>query len=402
MATSDSTDARKIKRGEPGNHCPVSRGADGVWQVRGHAAARALLRNTDTVQAGLGVETVEKMPAKIRRPVLYRDGPEHREHRRQTAKFFTPRKVDESYRELMHSATEKQLAKITPAGADLSELSFGLAIDVASAVIGLKSTPGLAHRLERFFPEEFGEPGFTSLHGLYWVWRQAVNYGGIFLMDVLPAVRARRKQRQDDVVSHLLDEGCSSAEILGECITFAAAGMVTTREFINLAAWHLFTDDALRENYRNADEDDRIAILHELLRLEPVVSNLKRRATAAIELPGEDGEQVTVQPGEIVDVEVTTANLDPAAMGEAPAAICPGREVTDATPPGLSFGDGAHRCPGNNIAMKESDVFLTRLLSLPGVRMVSEPSVSFNDAIGGYVLRGLVVAADKAPTPADN
>lgn len=395
MPTSDGTDARKIKRGaDTGDGCPVSRGEDGVWRVRGHAAARALLRDTETVQAGLGVETIEKMPAKIRRPVLYRDGPEHREHRRQTAKYFTPRKVDESYRELMHRASQTQLAKITEPGTDLSDLSFGLAVDVASAVIGLKSTPGLAHRLERFFPEEFGEPGFTSLRGLYWVWRQAVNYGGIYFMDVLPAVRARRKQREDDVVSHLLDEGCSSAEILGECITFAAAGMVTTREFINLAAWHLFTDDALRAEYLIAAEADRIAILHELLRLEPVVSNLKRRATAEIELPGSDGESIAVAAGETVDVEVTSTNLDPAAMGEQPRSICPGREINEGAAPGLSFGDGAHRCPGNNIAMLETDVFLTRLFALPGLRMVSEPRVSFNDAIGGYVLRGLVVTTD--------
>jgi cytochrome P450 len=392
MSTGDDTDARKIKRGARPEGCPVSRGDDGVWRVRGHAAARALLRSTDTVQAGLGVETVEKMPAKIRRPVLYRDGPEHREHRKQTAKYFTPRKVDESYRELMRSASDAQLARISAAGTDLSELSFGLAIDVAAAVIGLKSTPGLARRLERFFPEEFGEPGLTSLHGLYWAWRQAVNYGGIYFMDVLPSVRERRRQRRDDVVSHLLDEGCSSAEILGECITFAAAGMVTTREFISLAAWHLFTDDALRESYLAAAEPDRISVLHELLRLEPVVSNLKRRTTAEVRLPGADGQQVTLAAGEAVDVEVTTTNLDPDAMGAQTTSICPGRELNDATAAGMSFGDGAHRCPGNNIAMLEADVFLTRLFGLPNVRMVSEPRVSFNDAIGGYVLRGLVVA----------
>ncbi|MFC7340531.1 cytochrome P450 [Saccharopolyspora griseoalba] len=168
--------------------------------------------------------------------------------------------------------------------------------------------------------------------------------------------------------------------------------MVTTREFINLAAWHLFTDDALRERYLAAEEADRIAVLHELLRLEPVVSNLKRRTTAEVVLPGADGQQITLPAGETVDVEVTATNLDVEAMGELPLSICPGRELNEATAPGMSFGDGAHRCPGNNIAMLETDVFLTRLFALPGVRMVSEPRVSFNDAIGGYVLRGLVVA----------
>lgn len=54
---------RKVERehepGRPG--CPVRRGADGTWEVRGYAAAREVLRATDTVQAGLGIETVEKL-----------------------------------------------------------------------------------------------------------------------------------------------------------------------------------------------------------------------------------------------------------------------------------------------------------------------------------------------------
>ncbi|MBB5158063.1 cytochrome P450 [Saccharopolyspora phatthalungensis] len=393
----DGTNARKIDRGEAEGGCPVSRGSDGVWTVRGYAAARTALRSTDTVQAGLGVETFEKMPAKFRRPVLYRDGPEHREHRRQTAKYFTPRRVDESYRGLMERVADAQLDKLRGAGqAELSELSFTLAVEVARAVIGLtESRPGLARRLERFFPEEFGEPGFTSLNGLYWVWRQATNFSGIYFADVRPAVRARRAQRRDDLISHLLDEGCSSAEILGECVTFAAAGMVTTREFVNLAAWHLFTDGQLLTRYRAAEERDRLAILHELLRLEPVVGHLKRRTTAPVELPNGGNDTVTVPPGELIDIQVSATNTDPQAMGEKPLSICPGRPLNDAFGPGLSFGDGAHKCPGANVAILETDVFLRKLFAMPYIRLVKPPKVSFNDAIGGYELRGMVVSVPK-------
>ncbi|MGI8305472.1 cytochrome P450 [Saccharopolyspora hattusasensis] len=395
--STDGTNARKIDRGEPETGCPVSRGSDGVWTIRSYAAARTALRSTDTVQAGLGVESLEKMPGKIRRPVLYRDGPEHREHRRQTAKYFTPRRVDESYRALMERISDAQLEKLRGAGqAQLSELSFNLAIDVACAVIGLtESRPGLKQRLERFFPEEFGKPGFTSLHGLYWVWRQATNWSGIYFGDVRPAVRARRKQRRDDLISHLLDEGCSSAEILGECITFAAAGMVTTREFVSVAAWHLFTDEALLDRYRAAEEPERLAILHELLRLEPVVGHLKRRTTAPVELPTDDEETVTVPAGEVIDIQVSATNTDPQAVGDQPLAVCPARSLNDASAPGLSFGDGAHKCPGANIAILETDVFLKKLLALPGVEMSKPPRVSFNDAIGGYELRGMVVSVPK-------
>ncbi|NJP87980.1 cytochrome P450 [Nonomuraea sp. FMUSA5-5] len=372
----------------------MHRAGDGTWQVSGHAAARAVLRSEATVQAGLGIETVEKLPARLRRPVLYRDGPEHREDRRQTARFFTPRRVDERYRGLMADVAGRQLGKLRAAGrAPLSELSFGMAIEVASAIIGLTSSrPGIRERLERFFPEKYGRPGLTSLHGLYWLFRQNANWLRFYLADVRPAIRDHRREPRDDLITHLLDDGCSAAEILGECLTFAAAGMVTTREFICVAAWHLFTDDALMARYRAADEPERLAVLHEIVRLEPVVARLRRRTTAAIELPG-DGGPVTVPAGAVVEVLVDAANTDPAAVGDEPLAVRPGRAVGDGTgAAALAFGDGPHKCPGSAIAILETDVFLTRLLAMEGVRMAAAPRVTFNNDIGGYEIRGLVVS----------
>ncbi|MEU3269679.1 cytochrome P450 [Saccharomonospora sp. NPDC006951] len=392
------TSARKIHRGDPGRAgCPVGKGEDGVWRVSGYAAGRAVLRSTDTVQAGLGIESVEKLPSRIRRPVLYRDGKEHREHRRQTARYFTPRRVDEHYRSVMIDVAERQLATLRARGrAELAELSFHLAIEVACAVIGLTdSKPGIKDRLESFFPEKIGKPGLTSFHGLYWLVRHNANWLRFYVRDVRPAVRQRRKRRRDDLLSHLIDEGCNAGELLGECLTFAAAGMITTREFVNVAAWHLFTDDALAARYREAEEARRIEILHEILRLEPVVASLRRRTTAPLPVPvGADGDVVTVPEGELIDVEVSLANLDETAVGADPLAICPGRPLASGAPSmGLSFGDGAHKCPGSSIAILETDVFLSRLLAIPGVRMVAPPRVSIAEAIGGYELRGLIVEA---------
>ncbi|MGW7267760.1 cytochrome P450 [Streptomyces sp. NPDC054842] len=389
-------DARKIDRGHPRQSCPVRRADDGTWQVRGYAAARAVLRSPDTVQAGLGVETVEKLPARIRRPVLYRDGPEHREHRRQTARYFTPRRVGEHYRELAERVTDRHLTPLRTTGtARLEDLSFGVAIDVACGVIGLtRSRPGIQRRLERFFPEKFGKPGLTSPHGIYWLFRQNTNWLRIYLADVRPAIRAHRAQPADDLISHLIAEGCKDAEILGECLTYAAAGMVTTREFICVAAWHLFTDDGLRDRFRTGDPQERLAVLHEILRLEPVVARLGRRATADLEVPGGTGP-FTVPAGARVDIFVDDANTDPEAVGADPLLVCPARPTTSGKAMGLSFGDGPHRCPGADLAMTETDVFLSRLFALPGVRMVTPPGVSFQDEIGGYVIRGLEVAVDR-------
>ncbi|MEV6886824.1 cytochrome P450 [Streptomyces sp. NPDC051135] len=395
MGQDGQVSARKADRGRGRPACPVDRAADGTWQVRDFAVARALLRGPGTVQAGLGIETVEKLPARVRRPVLYRDGPEHREHRRQTARFFTPRRVDEHYREPMVRIAEEQLGVLRAAGgAALSDLAFGLAIGVVSEVVGLRyGRPGIRRRLERFFPEEFGEPGLTSVRGLYWLVRQNTNWLRIHLADVRPAIRAHRRREHDDLISHLLAEGCSDVEILGECLTFAAAGMVTTREFVCLAAWHLFTDAGLLARYRSADETGRLAVLQELLRLEPVIGRLRRRTTESVQLLCPEGP-LTVRPGEYVEILLDDANTDPRAVGDDPLLVRPERAV--AVGAGLSFGDGPHRCPGAHIALLETDVFLSRLFALDGIRMSGEPRVAFQEAIDGYEIRDLTVSLPRA------
>jgi cytochrome P450 len=178
-------------------------------------------------------------------------------------------------------------------------------------------------------------------------------------------------------------------------ITFAAAGMVTTREFVNLAAWHMFEDQKLRLVYCESPEPHRHAILHDLLRLESVVGNLRRRTTAEVTVPLGDG-LVTIPAGALVDVAVSTANTDPAAVGADPLAVCPARPLAaNVAPMALSFGDGPHRCPGAHVAIQEADTFLTRLFALPGLRMTRPPRIAMKPDISSYELRDLRVAIDR-------
>jgi cytochrome P450 len=167
--------------------------------------------------------------------------------------------------------------------------------------------------------------------------------------------------------------------------------MVTTREFICVAAWHLFRDPELLDRYRSADEPQRLAVLQEILRLEPVVGRLSRRATAPLRLPTADGE-ASVRPGEPITVFVDEANADPEVVGPDPHLLRPGR-VLELGPgaAGLAFGDGPHRCPGAAVALLEADVLLSRLFALDGLRMTGEPRVSFKDDVGGYEIRNLTV-----------
>ena len=166
--------------------------------------------------------------------------------------------------------------------------------------------------------------------------------------------------------------------------------MVTTREFIAVAVWHLLDDDALRQQYLDADEPARHAILHEILRLEPVVGHLYRRTTQELVL--EDGSECHEVPaGALLDLYVRQANADERSLGEDARQLCPERSRPKGVRPEvMSFGDGAHRCPGGFLAVQETDVFLQRLLRLP-LELAHPPRVRWVDLIAAYEVRDVVL-----------
>ena len=77
-------------------------------------------------------------------------------------------------------------------------------------------------------------------------------------------------------------------------------------------------------------------------------------------------------------------------VGECPFALNPDRAFASGKAGGeaLSFGDGAHRCPGAPLAMLESAIFLDRLLRVPGLRLERPPTIGWGPTVAGYELRG--------------
>jgi cytochrome P450 len=116
---------------------------------------------------------------------------------------------------------------------------------------------------------------------------------------------------------------------------------------------------------------------------------LHRRAAEPVEGVLADGETACIS--------IREANVDEAITGPCPFQLDPDRaKRMKVAGPYMSFGDGPHRCPGAQVALHETRIFLDRLLRLPGVRLVSEPEVLWNPQIQGYELRGAVVACDRA------
>jgi cytochrome P450 len=375
---------------------PVERDETGVWHIRNFDTVRDVLRSANTIQAGFGAEMIARVPHVTNRPILYQDGKEHQQQRKQTARYFTPRAVSDNYRNLMEKFSDKLIQRLKrQKQADLTQLSMALSVSVAGQVVGLtNSYPGLTHRLEAFF-----ENTTMDQVGLFGKWKHFLHVRtrilAFFYLDVLPAIHARKRRSKDDVISHLLAKNYSNTEILTECVTYGAAGMVTTREFISVAALHLLERTELRKRYLGAPEEERLAILHEILRLEPVVTHLVRRTTADIELES-NGSRVVIPAGEKIDLHIYGANMDEDVVGELPLALCPGRELKGDHVPEMvmSFGDGTHRCPGAYIAIQETDIFLQRLLAVDSLRLVSKPSMSWDKLTTGYMLRHFNIAVD--------
>ena len=374
----------------------IERDADGTWHIRSHALVRQILREVETTQAGFGAEMIARVPGTINQPILYQEGKVHQEQRKQTARFFTPKVVSGRYRDLMIRLVDDLIARFRRAGrGDLTAISMQLAVAVAAEVVGLtdSSIPGLDRRLDAFFDQR--DNAKTGPLARLARLRNRGKMLAFFFLDVKPAIRARRRTPQEDVISHLIARDYNDAEILTECVTYGAAGMVTTREFITVAAWHFLSDPALREHYLSAPEHERHALLEEVLRLEPVVGHLYRHTTEAVSLT-HDGGTTTIPAGARLDLHIGGANRDETVTGPQPEALCPGRPLLDKQtgPAVLSFGDGHHRCPGQFIAIQETDIFLRHLLALPGLRLEQAPTVTWDELTAGYALRDCIISDD--------
>jgi cytochrome P450 len=392
----DSRDDRKTARLAGWVPQPrMVRDDKGVIHVHEHALARAVLRAPEVEQNGFGADLMRRAKASLMRlPVLFLEGHQHQELRRATARFFAPRTVEDGYLTLMQRETDRLVDRLQrDKRGRLDVMAMDMSVTVAAEIAGLTEhvVPGMADRIARFL----NNPPVAEKWSPALIPRIVLSQFKLllfYLFDVRPNIRLRRKAPQADVISHLISLGYRDREILTECVLFGAAGMVTTREFITIAAMHLIDRPELTQRFLAAPDEERRGILEEILRLEPVIGKLYRRATAPMDLPG--GEHV--EAGQSFVIDIRSANGDEAAVGACPFHLDPDRRIPDMRTgaPVMGFGDGRHRCPGAFIAMEESAIFLARLLSLPGLRIVGTPDFTWNNLVGGYEFHECIVAVD--------
>jgi cytochrome P450 len=355
---------------------------------------RSVLRNDAMRQNGASQSPTEKQDPTFA-SIFFLHGEEHKRRRGAIIGFFTPKAIATRHMPVIEEAAERLIGEFRRKGrARLDDMSFMLTSQVVAEIVGLTETPlrPMMRRIER-------------ANGTPDVWRggwrkllaplKSRLFAMAFLFrDVKPAIAARRKERREDVISKLLDEGRSDIEILVECTTFGLAGMGTTREFVVVAALHLFGNQGLRDKFLAGGDADQTEILKEILRLEPQASMIYRTASAPVEGVLAD----PIAAGERLTLDIRAANLDEAVVGPDPAKIDPdraGRMKNNGA--WMSFGDGAHFCPGWQVALTETRVLLDKLFRVPGLRLTRYPDMHWTPPmLQSYQFTNAVIECDRS------
>ena len=166
----------------------------------------------------------------------------------------------------------------------------------------------------------------------------------------------------------------SREEVLDICFLFLIAGLDTVTD--SLTCFFAFL--AQNAGHRRQIAQDPSVInraVEELLRWETPVPGVPRQAVADTELDG-----CPVKAGDIVNVSLGTANLDPGELAD-PFLVDLRRDPN----PHIAFGGGVHRCLGSHLARRELRIALrewhrripdyelaegAELTYLPGLRQV--------------------------------
>jgi cytochrome P450 len=365
----------------------------GARIVRDGDGVKDVLRSPHLLQDGLDAAALQHL-AQDEIPLIFLDGKPHRDRRKHITDFFSPRAIKEKFEPLMKATADVLVGDLErEKRMRIDEASWQMAVTLVGELIGVtrgKSREQMkqtAKRIERFlYRTQFG-----ALSG----WRlkvarlQGAWYAFDFLRkDIRPTVKARRAQPQDDVISRLVAENYTEKAILIDAMTLCGAGMQTTREFISLVAWHMLEREDLKFQFLDGDYEEKMAILEEILRLEPIVSTLYRRAPA--DLP--ETARAAYEPGRSYGVSLRHANVDPDLVGECPFAIDPARKEKRQDPGGfLSFGNGMHRCPGSPLALNETLHFMDRLLRVPGLKLAAEPKISWVPTLSSFEISNVLV-----------
>ncbi|MBW2240936.1 MAG: cytochrome P450 [Deltaproteobacteria bacterium] len=319
--------------------------AGGFWCVTRHADIQYVSRHPRLFSSARGTQLFEASPSRRGKllgragreaaPAIIRmDPPAHNVHRKLVIGEFTTQRVAKM-EPWIRNVARQCLDSIDPA--DPIDLVDRIAVPLPMQVIA-----------ELLVELGGGEMVAANV--------QAMGEFVAYLGDV---IAERRREPQDDLVSHLLAseiEGrrLTDTEMAMFCVTLLVAGNETTRNLISGGALAL----AQHPDQRDALVTDPSLIpnaVEEMLRWVSPVRSFIRHANQDTELRGRK-----IQQGEYVALFYASANRDEEVFGD-------DAEAFDIRRPDarrhIAFGFGEHLCLGAPLARLEARVMFEELLA---------------------------------------
>lgn len=282
--------------------------------------------------------------------------------------------MDTTYRELMDRYAKETLAELDRTGSpDLGEAAMGYSVRAGPRTSGLDGTDpdAMGRRLTKLFGSD-ADPTETPRNAVHKVW-----FTDPLVPEQPPGGHVHMARRSPGGQSP--QEGAPSRRDLAPARSelhpdgkLRPSVSPTPRRAWSPRASSLpclcgtcSRNRRCRKRFMVAGKGERYAILHDILRFEPVVGLLYRRATEDIEVE-HDGQSYTITAGDMITMSVKDTNVDTEVFDQ-PREVCPERKLPrGARPEGAAFGDGAHRCPGHFVAIQETGRVLARTIQPRG------------------------------------
>ncbi len=219
-------------------------------------------------------------------------------------------------------------------------------VDVFSqgaAILDAKDPDAVRARVDeayRQFERDFVSPARARREALLEAHARGAIGDDALPHDILTALLRHRS----DPSIELEDEG----RIAREVATYLQGGTHTNGQTVVNAVDLLFEAAARTPGIAERVADDRSfaqRVVHETLRLRPTTPKIRRRTVADTTVAGR-----VIPADSLVVLDVVSGNQDAASFGAHPERFDPDRTVaTDVPRWGLSFGAGAHICPGRSV-----------------------------------------------------
>ncbi|MFF7633250.1 cytochrome P450 [Kitasatospora sp. NPDC008050] len=330
-----------------------------------------------------------------KRTVLALDGPMHRSERRRMMPAVHGERLARVV-PLMEQLAAEEVAR-WPVGGTVTlvdrmrELTLRV---IVRTVLGVEEPA----RLDRFVAALRQVVDIKTPDMLMWVWPRLAGVGPwrrkarrldhadeLLFEEIGRRRRDAGREGRPDVLAALLDGGAGEVDdelVRVELVTLLAGGFETTAV---ASAWmferllrHPHVLVRLRKGLDDPQDEYRMAVVRETLRLRQTSYNVARRLTAPVELGG-----YRLPAGTFVWPSLAAIHSDPGIWGPDAAAFRPERWL-EPDPPlraFLPFGGGVHRCLGAQFAEVEMEVILRTVLrhvELRPDRWTDEPATMRN------------------------